>query len=305
LSKTKVGVLYGGWSAERKISLKSGGAVLKALKRQGVPHVGIDVTPDVAAQVRRAKIDVAFLAVHGPFGEDGRLQGLLDILNVPYTGSGVLASALAMHKPSAKRVFTAAGLPTPEWRVVSSKARDPLPSLNHAWVVKPASQGSALGVSVVRRPAEWAPALKAALSLDTEALIERRIAGPEITVGILNGKALPVVEIVPKHVFYDFYSKYAKGGSRHLIPARLPAKTQARAQELAVAAYDALGCRHMGRVDFMVSKDGRPWILEVNTLPGLTDVSLLPDAARAAGLDFDRLVLTLLSLAVKDGGAGR
>ncbi len=301
LRRKKVGVLYGGWSAERSISLKSGAAVLAALKRMKIPHVGIDVTPRIAEQVRRAKVDLVFLAVHGPYGEDGRLQGLLDILGIPYTGSGARASAVAMHKPSAKRLFQTAGLPTPEWFVLRKGETPRTPSFKHPWVVKPASQGSAIGVHVVRRASEWVPALRSAFKLEDEILAERFIEGTEVTVGVLDRRPLPVIEIVPKHDFYDFYSKYAKGGSRHLIPARISDGTAQAVSELAVAAYGVLGCRHMARVDIMVSKSGAPFILEANTLPGLTDVSLFPDAARAAGMGFDELIAELLFLAMSEG----
>lgn len=298
-ARLRVGVLYGGWSAERAISLKSGAAVLGALRRLGVKHAGIDVTPRVAEQIRRAQIDVAFLAVHGPFGEDGTLQGLLDIMGVPYTGSGVLASAMAMHKPTAKKMFEAAGLPTPPGFTALAGGHARPPHFRHPWVVKPASQGSAIGVEIVRKPSEWTGALRRAWRLEPEAVVERCIEGVEVTVGILDGRALPVVEIVPKHKFYDFYSKYAKGGSRHIVPARLPDALQKKIRGLAEEAFQCLGCRHMARVDFMVSRNGAPWILEVNTLPGLTDVSLLPDAARAVGIGFDDLVLRLLQAALK------
>lgn len=305
LRRRRLAVLYGGWSAERPISLKSGAAVRGALKRLGLPHAGIDVRPDVAQELRRRRVDLAFLAVHGPFGEDGALQGLLDVLGVPYTGSGVRASALAMHKPSAKQIFDSCGLPTPDWFCVRRGEKRATPSLKTPWVVKPASQGSALGVSVVRRASQWGPALRRALALDSEALVERFAPGTEITVAVLDGRALPVVEIVPKHAFYDFYSKYAKGGSRHLVPARLPAAMLRRASELAVKAFHALGCRHFARVDFMAPRRGAPALLEVNTLPGMTATSLFPDAARAAGLGFDELVLTLLSLALADAESSK
>lgn len=301
LRRKKVGVLYGGWSAERAISLKSGAAVMAALKRLGVPHVGIDVTPRVAEKVHAAGVDVAFLAVHGPYGEDGRLQGLLDMIGVPYTGSGVRASAVAMHKPSAKRLFQTAGLPTPDWFCLRAGGPARTPSFRHAWVVKPASQGSALGVYVVNRASQWASAVRGAFRLEDEILAERFIAGTEVTVAVLDGRPLPVIEIVPKHAFYDFYSKYAKGGSRHLVPARVPERTAQAVSDLAAAAYGVLGCRHFARVDIMVSRSGAPYILEVNTLPGLTDVSLFPDEARAAGMGFDPLIAQLLFLAISAG----
>lgn len=302
LKKRRLAVLSGGWSAERPISLKSGAAVRGALKRLGIPHIGLDVTPKIADDLRRRKINLAFLAMHGPFGEDGTLQGLLDMMKVPYTGSGVLASAVCMHKPTAKKVFQAEGLPVPDGFVVKDPAAPfphdrpmPLP-----WVVKPASQGSAVGVTLLHSAEEWPAALKAAFKSDREVLVERAISGVEITVGVLGEKALPVVEIVPEHAFYDYHSKYAKGGSKHIVPAELPENVQTEAARIALAAFKAAGCRHLGRADFIVDAAGKPWLLEVNTLPGMTDVSLLPDAARAAGTSFENLVLEILRLALED-----
>jgi D-alanine-D-alanine ligase len=300
LRRRKIAVLYGGRSAERPISLKSGAAVRKALKRLGLPHAAVDVSLRVADDLRKNKTDLAFLAVHGPYGEDGTLQGLLEMMRIPYTGCGVMASAVSMHKPTAKKLFQSDGLPTPRGFVVKD-AKAPFPHdcpIPLPWVVKPASQGSAIGVSFVSDPAEWPAALKAALKDDTEALVEEAIQGDEITVGILGDRALPVVQIIPKHAFYDFYSKYAKGGSRHLVPAQLPDTVQAEASKVALAAFRAVGGRHYGRVDLMVDKGGRPWLLEMNTLPGLTDVSLLPDAAKAAGISFDDLILEMLRMAL-------
>lgn len=297
----RVGVLFGGWSAEREISLKSGKAVCQALARKKIPYAAIDVTRRSILHIRRAKIDIAFLAMHGPFGEDGTLQGLLETLDVPYTGSGVLASAAAMHKPTAKRIFEAAGLPTPRWFTVKKGEREPrVPSFTRRWIVKPASQGSAIGVSLPQNESQYHAALRKALAVDYEALVEEYVPGKEITVGILGHRALPVIEILPKHSFYDFYSKYAKGGSRHLLPARLPETLRHRAADMALRAFEVLGCRHLGRVDLMVSRAGHPTILEVNTLPGLTDTSLLPDAAQAVGMDFDHLILEILFLALAD-----
>lgn len=300
LRRRRIAVLYGGRSAERVISLKSGAAVRAALKRLGLPHAGIDVSPNVAADLRKAKANLVFLAVHGPGGEDGALQGLLDVMGIPYTGSDVRASALCMHKPTTKLLFSSVGLATPAGFTVRDAAT-PFP-IHHPmplpWVVKPASQGSAIGVAFVSSPADWAGALKNALKDDDEAVVEQAVAGTEITVGILGDKALPVVEIVPKHAFYDFFSKYSKGGSRHLVPANLPETVQAEAARMSLAAFKAAGCRHFGRVDLMVDRGGKPWLLEINTLPGMTDVSLLPDAARAAGLSFEDLVAEVLGLAL-------
>ncbi len=299
LRRRRIAVLMGGWSAEREISLQSGRAVSVALRRLGLSHRALDVTPDIARALRRHRVDLAFLATHGPFGEDGRLQGLLDVLKIPYTGSGVLASAMAMHKPSAKRIFESANIPTPRGAVLRPRdaRRVPFPA---PWVVKPASQGSAVGVTVVRRRADLSAALKGAWAFEPEALVEAFVPGAEITVGVLNDRALPVVEIIPQHAFYDFHSKYAPGGSRHVAPARIPDRVRREAQRLALAAHRALGCRHVSRVDLIVGPRGRPVVLELNTIPGMTAASLLPDAARAAGMGFDALVLRILGLALQD-----
>jgi D-alanine-D-alanine ligase len=304
LRRRRVGVLMGGWSEERAISLKSGAAVCRALRRLRIPFVPIDASHELAAQVRRARVHLAFLALHGPFGEDGRAQGLLDIMGIPYTGSGARASAVAMHKPSAKKVFSSERIPTPRWRLVR-RGEIFRPPPGGPWVVKPAAQGSAVGVSIVRRGQEWRAALRRAFRHDDEVVVEKFVAGTEVTVGILNDRALPAIEIVPRHAFYDFYSKYAKGGSRHIIPARLPRAVLEKISDAALKAYRAIGCRHFARVDLMVSRRGEPFVLEVNTLPGLTDTSLLPDAARAAGLSFDDLVLEILSLALRDASRWR
>lgn len=303
LRRRRLAVLAGGWSAERPVSLKSGRAVSAALRRLALPHAFIDMSSDVDRDLRRRRVNLAFLTTHGSFGEDGRLQGLLDVRGVAYTGSGVRASALAMHKPSAKIIFEKAGIPVPPGRSIDARAVpvDPARGVPGPWVVKPASQGSAVGVEMVERAGDLARAVRRVARWEREVLVERRVRGTEITVGVLGDEALPVVEIIPKHAFYDYHSKYAPGGSRHVVPARIPAAASRDAQRWAVAAHRALGCRHVSRVDFIVDGRGRPWLLEVNTLPGLTDVSLLPDAARAAGLDFDGLVLTLLAMARRDG----
>lgn len=306
LTRRRIAVLAGGWSTEREISLKSGQAVSAAMARLGLRHTVLDLTPDIDQTLRRGRVDLAFLTTHGPFGEDGRLQGLLDLRGIAYTGSGVRASALAMHKPSAKQLFDSAGIDTPRWSVLTAGengglSRPPARTPPFPLVLKPASQGSAVGVELVDSAAAWPAALARTFRVENEILAESRVVGTEITVGILEDQALPVVEIIPQHAFYDFHSKYAPGGSRHIVPARLPAAVARRSQKAALAAHRLLGCRHVSRVDLIVDRKGRPWVLEVNTLPGLTDTSLLPDAARAAGSDFDTLVLTLLSLALRDG----
>jgi D-alanine-D-alanine ligase len=302
MERRRIAVIFGGPSSERAISIRSAKAVRASLRRMGLPHCAIDLTSRVCEPLRRGKINLAFLTTHGTFGEDGRLQGLLDVMGIPYTGSGVLASALAMHKPTAKRLFQSAKWATPRW-VVLRNGEFVLPralGLSLPLVIKPASQGSAVGITLARTLGAYRAGLQKTWRLENEALVEEYISGTEITVGLLGDQILPVVDILPAHAFYDYHSKYSPGGSRHLLPSRLPAAVQHKAQEMAVGAFHLLGCRHVGRVDMIVDKRGQPTLLEVNTLPGMTDTSLLPDAARAVGLDFDALVLRLLDLADRD-----
>jgi D-alanine-D-alanine ligase len=296
LKGKRIGVLYGGRSTERDISLASGNAVLAALRAAGADAVGIDAGPDLAAQLVRRKIDFAYIALHGPGGEDGTVQGMLEVMGIPYTGCGVLASALSMDKVATKRMLDAAGLPTPRWHVLEKQ--DPLPRLRFPVVVKPSTQGSAIGVSIVRKQAELAPALRTAFRLDRQVLIEEYVAGTEITVGILGETPLPVIEIVPKNEFYDFQSKYTTGCAQHLIPPRLPRTVIRAVQALGLKVFRAVNGRALARIDMIVDRRRRPWVLEVNTIPGMTETSLLPDAARAAGLDFTGLVLKIIELSL-------
>lgn len=297
LARNRIGVLYGGQSAEREISLKSGHAVLAALRAAGADAVGIDAGPDVALHLRKQRITFAYNSLHGPLGEDGTMQGLLEVMGIPYCGCGVLASALAMDKCATKRMLDAAHIPTAPWQALTKgmPVAQPLrPSARAKVVVKPATQGSAIGISIVDCPRALGPALAAAFKLDTNVLVEKYIAGTEITVGILGGKPLPVVEIVPRGAFYDFTSKYQPGQSTHLIPPRLPRPVIRQVQALAVAVFNTLGCRAMARVDMIVDKRNKPWVLEVNTLPGMTATSLFPEAARAAGISFSELILKVI-----------
>ncbi len=286
----------GGWSAEREISLMTGKAVLQALKEEEYKVIGIDLDENIVEKLKKYRIDFVFLALHGPIGEDGRIQGLLEILGIPYTGSGTLASALAMNKIYAKQIFSQAGIPTPKWTVLPSLhvTRYTLHGLNFPLVVKPAAQGSAIGVSIVKKKEGLSSAIKKAKKLDKEVLIEEYIPGKEITVGILGEKTLPVIEIIPKTIFYDYQAKYAPGGSEHLIPARLEKRVAERTARIALAAHQALGCRAYSRVDLRVDGKGQPWVLEINTIPGMTKRSLLPDAARAMGISFNQLVLKII-----------
>ena len=293
LKNKKIGVLYGGTSSEREISLKSGKAVLSALKRLKLNAVGIDAGIDTACKIKHAKIDLAVIMLHGPMGEDGTIQGLLEIMKIPYTGCGVFSSSASMDKIISKQIIKGFGISTPSW--IGVKKYEPFkePS-KYPVVVKPARQGSAIGISIAKSKKEFLKAAKEAFKYDNEILIEQFVKGTEITVGVLDGKALPVVEIVPKGKFYDFKSKYQKGGSRHIIPARISKKAYTAAQKAAVEVFKALNCRATSRIDMIVDKTGKPWVLENNTLPGMTETSLLPDEARAAGMSFEELVLKII-----------
>ena len=312
-----VAVIGGAWSGERVISLRSAQGAAAALKERGWAVDAIDLWPDqgtpkpatprafspvrlsaLLPRLRRRPGTVALLALHGPGGEDGRLQGMLDLGGVRYTGSGAMASGLAMDKALAKQLMAAAGVPVPGGQALARRAKPK--AVKFPVVVKPLSQGSALGVTIAHSRAELAKGLALAWKLDAVALVEDFIDGRELTVGVLGGKALPVVEILPQHAFYDFHSKYAPGGSKHLCPAPLPAAVARRAQDAALRAHCSLGCRGYSRVDVMLDKRGRCWVLEVNTLPGLTGVSLLPDAARAAGIGYGELLEAMLAESFKE-----
>jgi D-alanine-D-alanine ligase len=291
-----VGVLLGGRSAERTVSLNTGAAVLAALRRLGHTVTAVDAGADLPRALARRGVDVAFLALHGRGGEDGTVQGLLECLGIPYTGSGVLASALAMDKKQSKWIFRAHGLPTPEFEVFARGGRRPrLERLAFPVVVKPICEGSSLGVTVARTPRELESAVKAAFRYDPEAIAEAFIPGRDLTVGVLGDEALAVVEMRPRSGFYDFRDKYEKGRTEYLVPAPLTSRQTARTRELALAAHRALGCRGASRVDFRLDERGRPQLLEVNTIPGMTATSLLPKSAAAVGIGFDELVGRILA----------
>jgi D-alanine-D-alanine ligase len=304
LKRRRIGVLMGGQSAERSISLKTGNAILQSLRRQGFKAVPVDASPRLPFDLKRKKINFAYLALHGSGGEDGTVQGLLETLKIPYTGSGVLASALAMDKISSKRLFDSSGLMNAAWFDVRSPAPEDVAvrvrKLGYPVVVKPARQGSAIGVSIVKQPKSLRGALREAFRYDTDVIVEKFISGPEITVGVLGPQTLPIIEIIPTNrSFYDFQAKYAPGGSRHLLPARISAKVAERANHLAREACRLLAIRGVARVDMIVGPGEKPYLLEVNTIPGMTETSLLPDAAAAAGISFDALVLKIAEYSVE------
>lgn len=298
-----VGVLMGGRSAEREVSLRTGAAVLAALQRLGERAVAIDAGAKLPRALARHGVDVAFIALHGRGGEDGTVQGLLEHLDIPYTGSGVLASALAMDKKQSKLIFRAQGIPTPDFEVFARGARGArLRRLSLPVVVKPIREGSSVGVRIVRARGRLGAALREAFRFDPEALAEAFVSGRDLTVGVLDDRALAIVEVRPVSGFYSFYNKYKTGRAEYFVPAPLTARQTARVRELALAAHRALGCRGASRVDFRLDERGRATVLEVNTIPGMTETSLLPKSAAAAGIGFDELVARILRTARRDGG---
>lgn len=307
VTKKRIGVLMGGMSSEREVSLNSGKAILKALQDKGYDAVAIDVGRDAAERIRAAGIGVAFNGLHGKYGEDGAVQGLLDILGVPYTGSGVLASAMGMDKIVSKTLFRAAGLRVGTFRVVNKGDRSGLAAameeIGLPLVVKPSAEGSSVGVSVVREPGAFTAAAELAFRYDARILVETYIPGMEVQVGILGERALGAIEIVPQRDgFYSYQAKYEAGGSRHFYPARVPETVYKRTLDAGMLAHRVLGCSGYSRVDFIIDGNGEPFILEVNTLPGMTATSLLPEIAQGAGIAFPDLVEDILRTAVADLG---
>ncbi len=302
ITNKKIGVLMGGLSSEREVSLATGNAILKALQEKGYKAVAIDVNRDVAEVIRKSGIEIAFNGLHGKYGEDGAIQGLLEFSGIPYTGSGILASSVGMNKILSKLVFKAHGLLVGPYLVVHAEKREQLSEalsiMSFPLVVKPSSEGSSVGVSLVYRHDELAPAADLAFKYDREILVEKYITGKEVQVGVLGDRALGAIEIVPKNVFYDYEAKYKEGMSEHFFPARVPADVYQRVLQNGLDAHRALGCKGYSRVDFIIDAAGAPYILEVNTLPGMTATSLLPDIARGAGISFPDLVEEILRLAL-------
>jgi D-alanine-D-alanine ligase len=291
-----VAVLMGGWSAEREVSLRSGKACAAALERQGFRVTRIDVDRNVAAALGAAKPDVALNLLHGRPGEDGAIQGLLEVLGIPYSHSGVLASALAMQKDRAKVVMQAAGVPVPEGRVVNRLEAARTHAMARPYVIKPVSEGSSVGVFIVTEAHEHPPQelTRPDWTFGEEVLVETFIAGKELTCAVMGDKALDVIEIVPTVRFYDYEAKYAPGGSKHLLPAPVKPNVYQETRRLALLAHRALGCRGVSRADFRYDerRQGTDGLvcLEVNTQPGMTETSLVPELAAYAGIAFEELV---------------
>jgi D-alanine-D-alanine ligase len=324
----RVAVLMGGRSSEREISLRTGRGIAQALRNLGHETLSIDaadgrllpagdeeqgappltaIEPAAETAIARpetlARADVVFIALHGSIGENGTLQALLDLTGRPYTGSGMLASAVAMHKAMSKRVFESAGIPTPVWQLLPADAVAGDVEIARLGgfpvVVKPNEEGSSVGLTIVTEAAGLAQALHDAAPFG-EILIERYIEGRELTVSLLGDQILPIVEIRPKSGLYDYHSKYTKGASEYFCPADLPAPLAERVGRLGLEAARVLGCRGVSRVDFRLDRDDEPWCLEVNTIPGMTPTSLVPMAAKAIGMSYDQLVGRMLELAVQD-----
>ncbi len=292
----KVAVLLGGKSAEREVSLKSGGMVLKALRSRGVDAHAFDPAERSLEDLLREKYARAFIALHGRFGEDGTVQGILEWLGLPYTGSGVLASALAMDKLRTKRLWAAEKLPTPAYELLGEQTnfRIAARKLGLPLMVKPASEGSSIGMSKVRAAGKLEEAYRLAAKYDRVVIAEQFIEGTELTCAILGERALPLIKLETPRDFYDYEAKYVSDDTRYVVPCGLPAKKEQEVQELCLAAFRSLGCSGWGRVDLMLNRRGRPFLLEVNTSPGMTDHSLVPMAARAVGMSYEELCVRIL-----------
>lgn len=298
----RIGVLMGGPSTEREISLKSGHAVLEALKESGLDAVAVDITTDNIeeniALIRPQNIDCAFIALHGRFGEDGQIQKILEILKIPYTGSGVQASRLAMDKVASLEIFEKNGLKIPDYEVVEKNTNWTLhKELGLPLVIKPATHGSSIGLSIVNKKEDLEKAVNFAFSFDKRVISEEYIKGRELTVGILDDKALPVIEIIPKKNFFDYEAKYKTGMADYIVPAELPKGVAKKVQKSALSAHKLLGCFGCSRADIILNEGNIAYILEINTIPGFTSMSLLPKAAKAAGIDFGALCIKLIKLA--------
>lgn len=301
-----IGILMGGYSSEREISLKSGNAVFQALKRQGCHISALDITEKDEEKIKQvialADLDIAFITLHGRLGEDGTIQSILEELDIPYTGSGVTASRLAINKVSTQDLFKRNHINiSPYVALARDKDGDALLAVegigSFPVVVKPACEGSSIGITIVRDFGGWNEALARAWQYGELALVEKYIEGREVTVGILDRQALPIVEIRPKGAFFDFTAKYSQGMSDYIVPAKIPVEAVVSLQNEALKAHHVLGCEEFSRVDFILGRDGAHYALEVNTIPGFTSTSLLPKAAQAAGIGFEQLCIRIIQLA--------
>lgn len=304
MKRKRIGVLAGGWSSEREISLLSGRNVYNSLKRQGFDAIFIDVNHNFMERLKQERIDVAFVILHGKPGEDGTIQGVLELLSIPYTGSGVEASAISMDKFTTKRLFEAHKIPTPSYIFIpkdsslEDKLKEAEKRFGFPMVLKPRAQGSSVGVKIIKDPTSLKRECKQAKERFGDLILEKYIKGMMATVGILNERALPILEIVPKHQeFYDYKAKYTKGETEFIIPAGLERDVYEKTQSLALAAHKVIGCWGFSRVDLIVEDNKRPYLLEVNSIPGMTELSDLPAEASYEGMSYDELILEILKSA--------
>lgn len=323
LTDKRIAVLMGGASSEREISMRSGKAVFKALRELGYDAVGIDISNrDIqSSELSQANsliiscpparlcnllkdegIEVVLIALHGGYGENGGIQGLLEVMGISYAGSRILASALAMDKEASKKIFLYHGIPVPQFAVITNSEliapNSELPDFNMPWVIKPSAEGSSIGISIVRDNSSAKAAIEKALTFGERVLIEKHIQGKEIHVGILNDRILGSVEVRPKLEFYSYEAKYTEGLTEYILPPDMPAKLLEEAGNTALSAHKALGCKGLTRVDLMVDGSGTPFVLEVNTIPGMTETSLIPKIAGYSGMDFKSLVQNMLRGAI-------
>jgi D-alanine-D-alanine ligase len=300
----KVAVLLGGHSAEREVSLRSGSAILNALQRQGVNAVAVDPQCDDITELKKQGIDRVFIALHGRGGEDGTIQGFLSTLQIPFTGSDLLSSAIAMDKSKTKQIWQSYQLPTANYQIIikdefdPAQAEDILSSLSGTVMVKPVNEGSSIGMAKVENGAQLIDALSEAFKFDNKVLLESWITGQEFTVSMLNGEVLPAIRMQTEHVFYDYQAKYQSSDTLYFCPCGLEPEKEAELNQLAAQAFAAIGCTGWGRVDCMLDQQGNWYLLEINTVPGMTETSLVPKAAKQAGYDFDQLVLEILKQAL-------
>ncbi len=307
MAKEKILVLMGGWSEEREVSLRSGAAVLKALQNLGYEAQGMDLKEIAVQQIVDFHPDLVYLALHGKDGEDGTVQGMLEIMGLRYTGSGVAASAIGINKVLTKKIVSFEGIPTSPFTIIKrtdfiatdSRISDLIETIGMPLVIKAATQGSSIGTYIVKDTAAVPKAIEAAFEYDSEVLVEKFIDGTEVTsavVGNENPEVLPLIEITSENEFYDFESKYTPGMCAHIIPARVDKHVQDRIADLSRVIYKTLNCRGCARIDFIIDKSGQSFMLEVNTIPGMTEMSLVPDAARAAGMSFEQIVDKIVKL---------
>ncbi|HLR71585.1 MAG TPA: D-alanine--D-alanine ligase [Pseudogracilibacillus sp.] len=307
----KIAVLYGGVSKERDVSISTSEGIMKALKQNGHDVIGIDFHPDRLEDIIQLDVDLVFIGLHGKFGEDGCIQGLLDMLNIPYVGSGVMASAVAMDKYQAKQLFATKNIPIAKgekFHIINEKEIEMTINQIHEqfelpFVIKPNREGSTLGLTIVTDYSQTELAIKNAIKSDKYILVEQFISGKELTVPVIGKMgeetALPIIEIIPKNELYDYEAKYSEGGSEHIIPARINEELTRQIKQYAIQAHQVLGCETYSRADFLLTEDLTPYILEVNTLPGMTPTSLFPDAARQANISYEQMIERFVQLSIR------